>query len=71
MEDVQSVQFSESLHDLHENTPYFLLGKVCPFFLMLDDLVAEISLTGILHNDAWLVKIYHKDLVDSSMKASL
>lgn len=71
MEDIQSVQFSESFHNLYENTPNLLLSNMCAFFLMFNDLVAEISLARILHNDAWLLEIYHKDLVDSSMKASL
>jgi hypothetical protein len=71
MEDVQPVELGESLYHLYENAPNLLFSHVRPFLLVLDDSVAEVSLTRIFHNDAGLSGEYHRDLVGSSMKASL
>lgn len=52
MENVQSVQLSQPLHDLHKDTPNFLFTNVSALFLMFDDLVTEVTLASVLHNDA-------------------
>lgn len=52
MEDVQSMQFSESLHDLRKDAPDLLLSRMGALLLVLDDLVAEVAFAGVFHNDA-------------------
>lgn len=71
MEDVQPVQLSQPLYDLHEDAPNLLLAYVRPLLLVLDDLVPEIALAGELHDDAGWGLGYQRDLVGSSKKASL
>jgi hypothetical protein len=52
MEDVQTVQFCQPLHNLHEDVPDLLLPSTRALLLVLDDLVAEVTLSCILHNNA-------------------
>ena len=65
------MQFSKAFHDLNEDTPNLLLTNAGALFLVFDNLMAKITLIRILHNDALLVAIYHKDFIDSSINASL
>jgi len=41
------------------------------FLLVLDYFVAEVAFAGVFHDDAGYLCVYQRDLVDSSMKASL
>lgn len=52
MEDVQSMQLAESLHNLRKDAPDLLLSRMSALLLVLDDLVAEVAFAGIFHNDA-------------------
>jgi hypothetical protein len=55
MENVQSVQLSQSLYYLNKDAPNLLLANVSPLLLVFNDLVTEIALACVLHNDAALV----------------
>jgi hypothetical protein len=66
MQDFEFVQGGQSLHDLYENVPDLFLFELAPFFLVLEDLLQQIAAICVLHDDAFLVELYHRDLVDES-----
>ena len=63
MEDVQSMQFPESLHDLREDAPNLLLACMRALLLVLDDFVAEVAFARVFHDDAAWGGRYQSDLV--------
>jgi hypothetical protein len=46
------MQSGESLHDLHEDIPYFFLLELSTLLLVLKNLLEKISSVGILHDYA-------------------
>jgi hypothetical protein len=46
------VQLAESFYYLHEDGPDLRLGNPSVFLLLLGYFMSEVSLTGVLHDDA-------------------
>ena len=70
MENVHAVQLAESFYYLHEDGPHLSLGNSSVFLFLLGYFMCEVSLTGVLHDDAAWGRRYHRDFDASSIKAS-
>ena len=52
MEDIEPVQGLQPPSDLDERPPYFLLGEGLRMFFFLDNLLVEVTVIGVLHDNA-------------------
>lgn len=72
MQNLEFVQSPKSAGDLNEHAPYFGFWEHAALPLKLLDFLVEISIVGVLHNDATVAgSEYYRQLVASSTKASL
>ena len=51
MEDICVVERLQALNHLDEDTPDILFPQVCLLLLMARDLLEQVSIVGILHDD--------------------
>ena len=76
---MQNFPFVENLkasNDLYKDVPDFLFLDVSFPFLVVTDLLKDVSVVSILHDEAtkrsvYITVTYQRELLESSMKASL
>jgi hypothetical protein len=66
VENLEIVEGSQSLHNLHKDVPDLFLFELAPLFLVLEDLLQQISSVGVFHDDTEYRVSYHRDLVAAS-----
>lgn len=54
------MELFESSYDVNDDLPYVILIEVLLLFLLLRDLVVEVSIVCKLHHDAGLSLAYHR-----------
>lgn len=54
------MELFEPSYDVNDDLPYVILIKVLLLFLLLGDLVVEVSIVCKLHHDAGLRLAYHR-----------
>lgn len=74
MQDLSIMQSFETLDHLNEYPPYFILFQVVLLFLVASDLLVQVAMVRILHDNATLNMFafemtYHSDWELSSIKA--
>lgn len=58
MKDLDVVKSLQPTHDLNENLPYHILWDILLFFLMPRDLLEEITVVRVLHDNTVKGKTY-------------